>query len=571
MEQIMSKKRIVVIGGVACGPKAASRIRRLDPEAEIILLEKGELLSYAGCGLPFYLSGEIKDYKELMCTPVGVVRDTHFFKAVKDITVYNRTVANKINRENKTVSALEIHTGKSIEVSYDKLILAVGGEPFSPPIEGLDLTGVNFLTTVEDARKIRDSEKSLKGKNAVIVGGGLIGVEVTESFVKQGMNVTLIEMKDKILPALLDEEMAFHVHNEMKNNTVNLMLGESLEKINGDDQGAVKSVTTSRGDIPADLVLIAIGTRPNVKLARDAGLEIGDTGAIRVDEFLRTSDENIYAGGDCVENTHLLTGKSIYAPLGSTANKHGRIIGDHICGRTSAFKGVLGTAICRVFNMNISRSGLSEEEAIKEGYDYVTVLSPAPDTAHFLSNAKPIIIKLVVDKKTRKLIGSQIVGPGDVAKRMEIAITAMSYGATVDEIANLDLAYAPPFSPAMDNIITAANIAGNKLNGISDSITPMDVKKKIDTGEDFILLDVRSPQEFDEIKIDDERVKLIPLGKLRERLEELPKDKEIITFCKISLRGYEAQLILEGAGFEKVKYMDGGIICWPYKKITKGA
>ena len=562
----MSKKKIVVIGGVACGPKTAARIRRLDPDAEIIILEKGELLSYAGCGLPFYLSGEVHDYKELLSTPIGVVRDTHFFKAVKDITVHNRTVANKIDRKAKIVHGVKIDTGESIEFPYDKLVLAVGGEPFSPPIEGIDLNGVNFLSTVEDARKIRDTEDSLKGKNAVIVGGGLIGVEVTESFVEQGMNVTLIEMQKSILPALLDEEIAYHVHNEMKQNGINLLLGESLTSINGDDQGNVVSVTTNNGNIDADLVLIAIGTKPNIKLAEDAGLAIGETGAIKVNEFLQTSDKDIYSGGDCVENNHLITGSPIYAPLGSTANKHGRVIGDHICGLKSEFKGVLGTAICRVFNMNISRSGLSEKEAQKEGFDYVTVLSPAPDKAHFLTEAQPIIIKLIVEKKKRKLVGSQIVGPGDVAKRIEIAITAMTYNATVDDIANYDLAYAPPFSPAMDNIITAANIARNKLDEISASITPMEVKNKIDKGDDFIFLDVRSPQEFKALKIEDPRVELIPLGKLREQIGELPRDKEIIVFCKISLRGYEAQLILEGAGFKNVKYMDGGLLCWPYEK-----
>jgi len=566
----MSKKKIVVIGGVACGPKAASRIRRLDPEAEIIIIEKGELLSYAGCGLPFYLSGEIHDFKDLMCTPIGVVRDTHFFKAVKDITIYNKTVANKIDREAKKVTAVKVDTGESLEISYDHLVLAVGGEPFIPPLPGIDLKGVSSLTTVEDARKIRDGSGPLKNKKAIIVGGGLIGIEVIESFTKQGMEVTLIEKMGTVLPALLDEEMAYHVHQEIKNSGGKLLLNETLEKINGDETGQVKSITTSQGEVPADLVLIAIGTRPNVKLAKEAGLEIGSTGAIKVNEKLQTSDPAIYSGGDCVENVNLINNKPIYAPLGSTANKHGRIIGDQICGRSSSFKGVLGTAICRVFNINVAKSGLTEKEAKKEGYDYVTVLSPAPDKPHFLSEAKPIIIKLIAEKKTRKLLGAQIVGPGEVAKRMEIAITAMNYGATVDEIANLDLAYAPPFSPALDNIITAANIASNKIDGIAKTLTPQEVKKKMEAGDDFVFLDVRSPQEFEDIKIDDQRIKLIPLGKLRERLEELPRDKEIIVFCKISLRGYEAQLILEGAGFKDVKFMDGGVLCWPYAKQVKG-
>lgn len=562
------KLRVVVIGGVACGPKTAARIKRLNPNAEVIILEKGVLLSYAGCGLPFYISGEIHDYKELMCTSTGVVRDTHYFKMVKDIIVYNQTIAESINRKKKIVRAVNTVTGKSMELSYDKLVLATGGKPFIPPIKGIDLKGVNFLSNVEDARKIRDQEKNLSGKNAVIIGGGLIGIEVTESFVKQGMKVTLIEKMDRVLPALLDPEMAYHVHNELKANGVNLLLNESVVSIEGDDQGNVKSVITESSTYPADLVLIAIGTKPNVLLAKDAGLTIGKTGAIAVDEYLRTSDPDIYAGGDCVENKNLITGKPIYAPMGSTANKHGRIIADNICGRNSIFKGVLGTAICKVFNINIARTGLTEKQAEEEGYDYITVLSPAPDRAHFHPEAKLIIIKLIVDKKSRKILGTQIVGPGDVAKRIEVVISSITNNATIDDLAYYDLAYAPPFSPAIDNILVAAHIAQNKLDGIAKSISPIEVKTKIDNGDDFIFLDVRSPEEFEQMRIDDSRVKLIPLGKLRNSLHDLDKNKEIITFCKISLRGYEAQRILEGSGFANVKFLDGGVVCWPYNKIV---
>lgn len=561
------KLKVLIIGGVACGPKTAARIKRLNPDAEVTILEKGELLSYAGCGLPFYISGEIKDYKELMCTPTGVVRDTHYFRMVKDITVYNQTLAESIDRKNKIVKAVNTITGKSLELPYDKLVLATGGQPIVPKIKGIDLKGVNFLSTVEDARKIRDQEKNLQGKNAVIIGGGLIGIEVTESFVKQGMKVTLIEKMDRVLPALLDPEIAYHVHNELKANGVNVILNDSVISIDGDDQGNVKSVTTSLTQIPADLVLIAIGTKPNVSLGKEAGLETGPTGGFVVDEHLRTSDPDIYAGGDCVENKNLITGKPIFAPMGSTANKHGRVIADNICGKNSVFKGVLGTAICKVFTMNIARTGLTEKQAKEEGYDYITVLNPAPDRAHYHPEAKLIIIKLIVEKKSRKILGAQIVGPGDVAKRIEVVITSLTNKATIDDMANLDLAYAPPFSPAIDNILVAAHIAQNKSDGITKSISPVEVKNKIENNEDFILLDVRSPQEFEQFRIDDPRVKLIPLGKLRESLHELDKNKEIITLCKISLRGYEAQRILEGAGFKNVKFLDGGVICWPYNKI----
>ncbi|MBU4055406.1 MAG: FAD-dependent oxidoreductase [Proteobacteria bacterium] len=562
------RKKVVVIGGVACGPKAAARIKRLKPETEVTIIEKGELLSYAGCGLPFYISGEVHSHNELMSTPAGVVRDTHFFKVVKDINVHNHTLVESVDRKNKIVKAVKTDTGEPIEFPYDTLVLAVGSKTTVPPIEGTDLKGVHFLQTVEDARKIKNESGSLAGKNAVIIGAGLIGMEVTEALKKRGLNITLVERLDTAMGQLLDPEIAYHVHQELKANGVSLVLGKTVEKIMGDDAGNVKKVITDAGEVPADIVLIAVGVRPNIRLAKEMGLEIGKTGAIAVDHHMRTSDPDIYAGGDCVENNNLVTGKPLYVPMGSTANKHGRVIGDNICGIPTEFKGVLGTAICKVFHMNVARTGLSEIQAKNEGYDYITVLNPAPDKPHFIPGAKLIILKFIVDKKTGKLLGAQMVGPGDVAKRMEIAVTHMTSGSRVTEIGHYDLAYAPPFSPAMDNIITTANIAENKLHGIASAYTPYEVKQKLENGDDFILLDVRSPEEFEQLGIADDRVKLIPLGQLRKRLEELPRDKEIVTFCKISLRGYEAERILAGEGYKNVKFLDGGIACWPFEKRT---
>lgn len=563
-----SARKVVVIGGVACGPKAASRIKRLNPAAEVTIIEKGELLSYAGCGLPFYIAGEVDSHNELMATPTGVVRDTHFFKAVKDIDVRNHTLVERVDRQNKTVHAVRIDTGDPVAFPYDSLVLAVGSKYQVPPIEGTDLRGVHFLQTVEDAQKIRNRSGKLAGKNAVIIGAGLIGIEVTEAFKKQGLNITIIERLETAMGQLLDPEIAYHVHNELAANGVTLRLGETVTRISGDTDGRVKSVVTDAGEFPADIVLIAVGVRPNTRLARDMGLEIGDLGGIKVDPHMRTSDPDIYAGGDCVENASLVNGAPIYAPMGSTANKHGRVIADNICGIPTVFRGILGTTICKIFNVNVARTGLSEVQAKNLGYDYITVLNPSPDKAHFIKDAKLIIIKFIVDKQTKRLIGVQIVGPGDAAKRMEIAVAHMTSGGTVDEIGHYDLAYAPPFSPAMDNMITTANIAENKLNGFCTAYTPYAVKEKMDRGDDFILLDVRSPEEYDQMRIEDPRIKLIPLGRLRQRLGELPQDKEIVPFCKISLRGYEAQKILEGEGYTRVKFMDGGIVCWPFDKTV---
>jgi NADPH-dependent 2,4-dienoyl-CoA reductase/sulfur reductase-like enzyme/rhodanese-related sulfurtransferase len=562
------RKKVLIIGGVACGPKAASRIKRLAPDTEVTILEKGELISYAGCGLPYYLSGQVTNDDDLMTTSAGAVRNPDFFKMVKDIQVKNHTLAESIDREDKVVKAVDLLTGKSLEYEYDTLVLSVGSQFKKPPFPGINLRGVHFLQTVEDAKAIRDESGPLEGKNAVVVGAGLIGLEATESLKAKGMNITMIEMADQAMGNIFDHEMVFHLHNELKKNGVVLKTLETVREIKGGDLSAVKSVVTDKGEYSADLVLVAVGVTPNTQLAKQAGLDIGETGAIRVDASMRTSDPNIYAGGDCVENVSLVTGKPIFAPMGSTANKHGRIIGDNICGIPSEFKGVCGTAICRVFNINVSRTGLTEKQAREMGYDCITVLSPSPDKPHFLDEAKLIIVKLVVDKATHALLGAQILGPGDVAKRMDIAVSNISSGSKVTDIAQYDLAYAPPFSPAMDNIITAANIAENKLYDRGTSLSPVEVQAKIDNGDDFIFLDVRSPREYEQMRIDDPRIKLIPLGQLRNCLSELPWDKEIIAFCKISLRGYEAERILTGAGYKNVKYMDGGVVCWPYKKLV---
>lgn len=565
----MPDHKIVVIGGVACGPKAAARIKRINPKAKVTLIEKGELLSYSGCGMPYYIAGDVHDHNELMQTPVGVVRDTHFFKAVKDIDVHNRTLAQKIDRENKKVCAVKIDTGEKIEFEYDDLVLATGSKTVRPPIPGIDLKGVNILSTIEDARKIKDRVAKLKGKNAVIIGGGLIGIEVTEAFVKQGMKVTIIEKEEQLLKNLTDPEISIHVRRELQKHGVKLATGQSVTEIKGDDSSEVKAVITDKEEFEADIVLISVGVRPNVELAKNAGLEIGETGAIITDDYQKTTDPHIYAGGDCAQNKNRLSGDIIYTPMGSTANKQGRVIADNICGRNTKFPGVLGTAICKVFDLTIARTGLTEKQVREKDINYVTVLSPSPDKPHFLPDAKLIIIKLIAENPSGKILGCQVTGFGDAAKRIEIAVAAMSHNATVFDLENYDLAYAPPYSPAMDNIIVAANIAENKITNTGQSYTPIEIKDKIGNGDDFIFLDVRSPQEYEMMRIEDQRVKLLPLGKLREKISDLPKDKEIVAFCKISLRGYEAQRILEGEGFNNVKYMDGGVVGWPYEKYVK--
>lgn len=563
-EHDVNKKKIVIIGGVAAGPKVGSRINRLDPQAQITLIEKGEHLSYAGCGLPYYISGVVKNQNELMSTPIGVVRDTNFFLNVKNVQVLNQSEALSIDREKKLVSVKSLQTNETQSIEYDTLVLAIGAKPIKPPLAGIDLKNIFSLHTVEDAQAIKAACGSEKGKEVAIIGGGLIGLEMAEAFHALGAKVTIIEKLPQIL-SFLDKEMAAIVTKYLKQKGIEIKTNTTVSAFQG--QASVEKVITDQGEVLTSLVVCAIGVRPNVELAQAAGLEIGEFRAIKVNELMQTSDPAIYAAGDCVQTVNSVTGKPCYVPLGSTANKLGRVAANNICGIKDVFPGVLKTAICKVFDYGVATTGLSEREALSEGYALETVLSPAPDRAHFYPSAKPIMMKLLVDKKSRQLLGCQIIGPGDVDKRIDIAVTAISAKMTVDQIANLDLSYAPPYSAAMDNIITAANIARNKLDGVFLSISPLAVKDKMDQGDDFIFLDVRSAGEVEMVHID--KTVHIPLGKLRFQTEQLARDKEIIVFCKISLRGYEAALILKSHGFENVKVMDGGILMWPGACVLK--
>lgn len=559
--------KVVIIGGVAAGPKAASKIIRMKPDTDITIVEKGLLLSYAGCGLPYYVSGEIKDQKGLMETPAGAVRDASFFLNVKNLKVQNRTEALQIDRKSKRVQIKSTATGEESWLSYDKLVLATGASPVIPPIPGVDKKNVFTLHGVHDAEGIKGVLAERKAKDVVIIGGGLIGVEATEALARHGCRVTIVEMLPQILN-LLDWEIARLVENFMETQGVRVMTDTkalALES-SGTPGEIVTQVRTDKGILPADMVILAIGVRPNTSLAREAGLAIGEkTGAIRVDDHMRTSDPDIYAAGDCVECIDRLTGQPCYVPLGSTANKQGRVAAVNICGGNEAFPGVLGSSICKVFDYCAGRTGLTERAAKALGYELITAMVPGADKAHYMPKSRTLLMKLVADKKTGRLLGIQVTGPGEGAKRIDVAATAITAGMTLDQLAHLDLSYAPPYASAMDNLITAANVARNKRDGYMIGISAEAVQRKLQDGEDFIFLDVRSPQEYEQIHLPNST--LIPLGALRKRLSEIPRDKEVIAYCAISLRGYEASLILRAAGFADVKVLDGGVAMWPFEKV----
>ena len=560
MKHIM--KKVVIIGGVAAGLKAAAKIRRCDSEARITVVERGELISYGACGLPYYVSGDVDNINQLMMTPAGALRNTAFFKNVKDVDVRSKTLATQINRAAKTVTVKSLTTGDTEELAYDKLVIATGASPVKPPIPGIDLGNIHQLWHPDDAKNIRQGLERGRFEKAVIIGAGLVGLEMAEALKLWEVDVTVIEMKDQLFPAFLDIEIAGSVAKYAREQGITVLTGETVLRFEG--EGQVAAVVTDKQTVAADLVILSVGVKPNVELAREAGLAIGVTGAIAVDDYLQTSDPDIYAGGDCVENINLVSGRKVFAPMGSTANKHGRVIGENLCGGSAQFRGVLNSVAVKVLDYNVGKTGITEREAKELGYEYVTAMVGGHDRPHYMPGAKIITIKLIADARTGRLLGAQGFGEGEISKRIDVVAAVITLGGTVSDLFDIDLSYAPPYSGPIDNVAVAANAVMNKLAGKLKGISPLVAKEKM-AGK-TVFLDVRSPEEVKQIRLSGTTdIQYIPLGQLRSRVGELNKEDEIVAYCKISLRGYEAALILEGEGFENVKVMEGGIVAWPFE------
>lgn len=554
--------KVLIIGSVATGPKTAARLRRLDPDAEIIVIERQDVLSYAGCGMPYYIEDIIKEYNQLLGG--SNIRDPEYFRKNKGFTVHEKTEATKINRTEKTVTVKDLRTGETRDLIYDKLVLATGASPFIPRMTGIELKGVHRLYNPHQADAIKKSVDHGCEKVA-IVGGGLIGIETCGAFIARGCDTTVIEMMPTLVPNLLDEEMALLLENYLLSKGAKIVKGSPVAKIIDDGTGNAVGVETADGRrVEADMVIIAIGVRPNTELAVGARLDIGPTGAISVNEYMQTSDLDIYAGGDCVECTHIITGEKVFAPLGSTANKHGRVIADNIAGMEMKFPGVGGTAVFKVLDWNCGTTGLTEKKARALGFDAVTVITPQSDYSGYIPGAKQTIIKLITDKETCRVLGCQVVGEGDGIKRIDVAATAIKFGSNVKGLADIDLGYAPAYSTAIDALAHAANTARNKIHGLAHGIDPIEMKEKLDRADDFLLLDVRRRNEVSRIRFKDKRALNIPIDELRDRFNELPRDKEIVISCAVGLRAYNGERILRGAGFENVRYLDGSIKAWPY-------
>ncbi|PIE60205.1 MAG: pyridine nucleotide-disulfide oxidoreductase [Desulfobulbus propionicus] len=562
----MSTVKLVVIGGSAAGAKAAARARRLNEFADITVIQKSATLSMAACGYPYYIGGTFNDRNMLICTPTGVVRDAAFFNKVKKITALTETVVTRIDREKKQVVCTDLCSNNEKKIPYDKLIIATGAAPKMPPIPGIELDGVTTLLSMEDTDYLRQIRDSKKVKNAVVIGGGLIGVETCEALQLSGIKVTVVELLDQVLP-FLDKQMAKLVEGHMKAKGSTVITETGVKEFNGKG-GKLTGVTLPDGTlIDCEVAVMATGVHPNASLASEAGLATGESGGITVDNFMQTSDPDIYAAGDCVEIDNLNTGEKSFSPMGDLANLEGRVAGENaMLGNTVTFPGTYQTGICKVFDFSAGATGLSEKMAEKNGIKYQAVVNAGPDKPGFMGGM-PLVSKLLVSLDDQRIIGCQCVGPGDVSKQITTAAMAIKGNLTIDDLVNADLPYAPPFSLAVDHFIASAHIMQNKLKGRMKGVSAETVYKKLQQGEKPFILDGRGPDEYEEMHLGIGE-KLIPLGMLRDRMNELPEDKnqEIICFCKVSLRGYEAATILKAHGYTNVWVMEGGILAWPYPR-----
>lgn len=533
--------RIAVIGAVAAGTSAAAKARRNDDTAQIRVYEKDSDISYSGCGLPYYIGGEVESIGSL------VPRDAAFFKSKYNVDIFTRHEVLSIDREKKELTVQNLEDGTVFIDAYDVLVLATGALPVVPPIPGAQNANVFVLRNPSSAVAINKLIEHAKPTQAVIVGSGFIGLEMAESLHQIGLDVTIIEKLPTICPSL-DTDMAPHLHEYLAKMGIKIITGCSAAEIN------TNSVVLDNGSvIDAQLVILAVGVRPNVKLAKEMGIELGITGAIKVNSKMQTNLADVYSCGDCAESTSIVDGQPLYRPLGSTANKMGRIAGDVITGGDMAFRGIAGTGIFKVFELTVASTGLKEDEAIKKGFDVVVCHNIKPDRPDYF-HGKEMVIKAIADRKTQKLLGVQIVGFGGVDKRMDVFVTAMTFGAKVSDLFHLDLAYAPPFSTTKDPVMYTGMILENAINRGRELLTNAEL---LTTEENSItVIDARVEKQYAQGHADG--AVNIPHDRLRQALADLEPSKPVVIYCNKGTTGNAAQNILLNHGFKKVYNLSGG-------------
>ena len=553
MNRSAKPRRIVIIGAVAAGTSAAAKARRNDETAEIVLYEQDAHISYSGCGLPYYIGGQVSDLAEL--TP----RDPAFFKDKYNVDVLVLHQVMAIDPTAKTLNIRNLLTGEAFSDHYDALILATGASTIRPAIPGRDLPHVFTLRNPSSAQAIRDFLEERKPKTAVVIGSGFIGLELVENLAQAGLAVTIVEKLPQVCP-FVDPDLGPYVADSLAEHQVSVRTGVSATQIQPD------SVILDDGSsLPADLVILAVGVRPNTSLTQAAGIEVGKTGAIAVNSKMQTNLPDIYACGDCAETFSVVDGRPLYRPLGSTANKMGRIAGDVVTGGSLEFRGIAGTGIFKLFDLTIAATGLSEKQARDSGYDVVISHNIKPDKPEYYGG-REMVIKAIADRKTEKLLGVQIVGHAGVDKRIDVFVTALTAGLTVSDLFHLDLAYAPPFATTKDPVLYTGMILDNALHRGREILT---ADQLLAQDPDTIqIVDARIAKQYAKQHVD-EAINL-PHSALRSQLDQLDPDKPVVTYCNKGTTGNAAQNILLNRGFKKVYNLSGGHKQYQACKKSKG-
>ncbi|MBT2601119.1 MULTISPECIES: FAD-dependent oxidoreductase [unclassified Oceanobacillus] len=546
--------KIIIIGSVAAGTSVAAKARRNDENADITLYNADYDISYSICGIPYFLGGEVDTLESL--TP----RSAPWFKKRYNVDIHTRHEVTQIDPDQKKVTVKNLETDEVIEDDYDTLVFATGATPSTPSIPGIEKDHVFQIRTIQNTAAVDKYMQNNSPKKATIIGAGFIGLEMAEQLIQKGIEVTIVQRSNQVMPHF-DKDMAFRVKEHVEQKGVTLLLNEEASTISDN------RVETKSGElIESDMVILAIGVKPNIKLAKEIGVELGTTGAIAVNSKMQTNLPDVYAVGDCAESFSLITGKPIYRPLGSTANKMGRIAGDVITGGTLEHRGILGTGILRVFDLAVGHTGLSEKEALELGYDVEVLHNIKPASADYLGG-KELVIKALADRETSRILGVQIVGINGVDKRIDVFATAITFNAKAEDLFHLDLAYAPPFSTTKDPVMYTGMALQNAIDKKNRLITPQELNQRIENEEQIQVIDTRATKQFEASNVSG--AINIPLGNLRSEAKNLDRNIPTVTYCNSGVTGNAAQNLLRNMGFKEVYNLSGGNKNYQYFNINK--
>lgn len=532
--------KILIIGGVAAGTKVAAKLMRENRNCEVTILTKSKDISYAGCGLPYYVGKLIPERGQL------IVNTPDSFSNLTGVSVLTEVEVTKVNPANKTVDALDLKTDETNTYEYDKLVIASGAEAIKPPIDGVNLKNVYYMRTPDDAVALRSAVEAGEIKRATVVGGGYIGLEVAENLSLLGVRTTVLDMAKHILPGF-DDEFCEYVENHLADQGIMPFTETKLEAILGEEK--VEKVQTNKRAFKTDAVVLSVGIRANTAFLADSGIELMPNRTIKVNEYLQTNIEDIYAVGDCATVINLITKEPAWSPMGSTANIAGRIVAKNIAGSKLAYSGVLGTAVAKLPELNVGRTGLTETDASKAGFNTVSVVTVVDDKAHYYPNASYFIVKMIADKDSKKLLGLQVLGQGAVDKMVDIAVTAMTMGASLLDIENMDLAYAPPFSTAIHPFSHTVNVLLNKISGQFETISPSAYANG--EAKDYKIIDSSINPSID-------NAPYVDLTKVNGELEEFKKDEKLLLACTKGKRAYMLQNRLKHFGYTNTLVLEGG-------------